>query len=162
MRTLSTVLTAVALAVTVGLATPVWAQDSQPAPKADATSFGSGVTDASKAISLDDAVAAVPAGKSKDVVVKGRITKVCRKKGCWFVLQGKDASHTVRITMKDYGFFVPTDCDGRDATVAGTLEVKTITEKMRKHLAEDEGKDPAAVKGDIQEYGLVATGVVLH
>jgi hypothetical protein len=139
------------------------AQYGSAAPPAVEKSFGAGVTQPATAVGIDAAITKAGNGKKAiDVVVKGTITKVCRKKGCWFVLQGTDKSRSVRITMKDYGFFVPTDCDGREAIVAGQLEVKTISEKMRKHLAEDEGKDSSGIKGDIQEFGLVATGVVLR
>ncbi len=151
----------IGLTLTVGVGAAS-AQDSQPAVSKGSNTFGAGVANAGEAVALDDAIAKLKDGKTVDVVVKGNVTKVCRKKGCWFVLQGDDKSRSVRITMKDYGFFVPTDCNGRKATVAGQLEVKTISEKMRKHLAEDEGKDGSAIKGDIQEFGLVATGVVLH
>ncbi len=110
-------------------------------------------------IALDKVLADATKFETKTVQVTGKVSKVCRKKGCWFVLKS-DAKpdQTVRITMKDYGFFVPTDCEGKEAVVEGTFQSKVVSEKMRKHLAEDEGKDPTAVKGDVKEYRLVATG----
>lgn len=160
MRTLFVTLFASTLLLCLG--GTAFAQDSMPATSAQKNTFGEGVADASKAVALDSVLTKAESHKDKDVLVKGKVLKVCRKKGCWFVLQGADKSKSIRITMKDYGFFVPTDCNGRDATVAGKLVVKTISEKMRKHLAEDEGKDPSNIKGDVTEYNLVATGVVLH
>ena len=95
----------------------------------------------------------------KTVKVTGRIDSVCAKKGCWFVMQDEGSNDPVRITMKDYGFFVPKDCSGKQATVEGTFATKTLTEAQRKHFAEDQGEDPSKIKGDKVEYSLVATGV---
>ncbi len=96
----------------------------------------------------------------KTVRVSGKVASVCKKKGCWFVVETDEATpRTVRITMKDYGFFVPKDCDGKVAEVEGVLERKVIPEAERKHFLEDEGKDPSAVTGDAVEVRLVATGV---
>jgi hypothetical protein len=157
-----------ASALFLALTTPALACDKCPPQEEKAGakgkdgSFGAAIANTDKAVALDELLAKPAAQEGKGVVVKGQISRVCLKKGCWFVLQGKDKSTSVRITMKGYGFFVPTDCAGRQAVVAGTFTVKTVTEAMRKHLAQDEGKDPAQVKGDTREYSLVATGVVLN
>ena len=96
----------------------------------------------------------------KTVKVRGEVASVCKKKGCWFVIKtDEDKSRTVRITMKDYGFFVPKDCDGKVAEVEGVLTKKVVKEAVRKHLAEDGGEDPSKVVGDSEELQLVATGV---
>ena len=65
----------------------------------------------------------------------------------------------VRVTMKDYGFFVPVDCDGKTATVEGTFKSVERPEAQRKHLAEDGGDDPTKVKGAALELTLVATAI---
>jgi len=99
----------------------------------------------------------------KTVRVTGDVAAVCKKKGCWFVIKTDEAeARTVRISMKDYGFFVPKDCDGKKAEVEGVLQKKTITEAVRKHLAEDGGEDPSKVVGDAVEIQLVATGVAIE
>jgi hypothetical protein len=122
--------------------------------------FGAAFT-RSDATPLAAVVAKSDEAVGSTVQVRGRVTSVCKKKGCWFVIQDADAP-SVRVTMKDYGFFVPKDCDGKLAVVEGELQRKIITEKTRKHLAEDEGKDPSTVTGDKEELGLVATGVQLE
>ena len=96
----------------------------------------------------------------KAVRVSATISKVCKKRGCWFVLQGAPTdTQTVRVTMKDYAFFVPTDSDGKAAVVEGTLRSVPLPESARKHLAEDGGEDPAKIVGDSVELTLVATAV---
>jgi hypothetical protein len=98
--------------------------------------------------------------KGQVVKVSGRVNSVCTKKGCWFAIQDPEMTETsVRITMKDYGFFVPRDCAGKDAVIEGTFDLKVMTEARRKHLAEDAGKDSSNIKGDVKEFTLVATGV---
>jgi hypothetical protein len=88
----------------------------------------------------------------------GRVTKVCQKKGCWMVLA--DGEQSARVMFGEDDFFIPKDTSG-DAVVYGTLTAKTMSEGMAKHLAKDEGKDPAEVKGDVQEVQITATSVML-
>ena len=100
---------------------------------------------------------------SSDLVkVSGKISSVCKKKGCWFVVQdAQKPDQSVRITMKDYGFFVPLDSAGKEAVIEGQFSLKVLAEKERKHLAEDEGKDASKVTGDVKEFSLVATAIDL-
>ena len=97
----------------------------------------------------------------KNVKVRGAIEKVCKKKGCWFTVRAGEAESArfVRITMKDYGFFVPLDCDGKTAIVEGVFTEKIVEEPMRKHLATDGGDDPDKVQGTTKEFRLVATAI---
>lgn len=96
----------------------------------------------------------------KAVRVSATISKVCKKRGCWFVLQGAPTdTQTVRVTMKDYGFFVPTDSDGKMAVVEGTFKSAPLSEAARKHLAEDGGEDPSKITGETVELTLVATAI---
>jgi hypothetical protein len=74
----------------------------------------------------------------------------------------KDKAAGARVTFKDYGFFVPIDCQGAKATVEGTIEVSTLPESEAKHL-ESEGATVARGKdGKAQELRIVATGVELR
>ena len=96
----------------------------------------------------------------KMVKVEGKVQSVCKKKGCWLVIEtNEETSRKARITMKDYGFFAPKDCDGKAAVVEGSFSRKLVKEPMRKHLAEDGGKDPSKITGDVEEYTIVANGL---
>lgn len=67
----------------------------------------------------------------------------------------------VRVRFQDYSFFVPRDAKGREAIVQGTLSVKTISEEVARHYAE-EGGDPEAAKkihGPQKTLAFLATGV---
>lgn len=96
-------------------------------------------------------------GQELNVRVTGTIDKVCQKKGCWMVV--KDGDFEARVIMKDAAFTVPLDSTGKPAQVEGTLKVRVYTEAQAKHLAEDGGQDPNAVKGEKKEFLLTATAV---
>lgn len=96
----------------------------------------------------------------KPVLVRGTVADVCQRKGCWTVLQSGDTH--VRVRFKDYGFFVPTDCSGREALVEGVVEVKTLSADMARHYEEEARHgSPGAVDGPRQEVSMIATGVRL-
>ncbi len=97
---------------------------------------------------------------NKDVVIKATIAEVCEKKGCFFV--ARDGENSARITFKDYGFFIPTDSEGKEVTIVGTFSKKMLTEEKAKHFAEDAGKDADDIKGEQAEYSIVATSVILY
>ena len=92
------------------------------------------------------------------VGVEATISKVCQRKGCWFVLQGDDGAF-VRVTMKDYGFFVPVDSTGKRVVVEGVFKRVEVAEAAAQHLAEDGGEDPSKVQGARVELRLVATAI---
>jgi hypothetical protein len=82
--------------------------------------------------------------------------KVCQKKGCFFVAQHE--ADTVRVTFKDYGFFIPTDSGGKTVLLAGNFQRKALSREEAEHLAEDLGEEAPKDVPDF-EYAIVATGV---
>jgi hypothetical protein len=92
------------------------------------------------------------------LLISGRVADVCQKKGCWTVLQDGEAS--VRVRFADYGFFLPTDCQGEQAWVEGNVVIRTLSEKEARHYeAESSNGDPDAIDGPQREVGFVAAGV---
>src|SRR5690242_21951723 len=59
------------------------------------------------------------------VVVEGTVLNACERKGCW--MQLKDADQAVRVTFKDYAFFIPLDSKGMKARAEGVTEVKKLS-----------------------------------
>lgn len=94
-----------------------------------------------------------------DGQLKGQVHKVCEKKGCWMIL--KSESQEVRITFKDYGFFVPLDLQQKWVVAQGRLEKKQLSLKEARHYAKDAGLDPKTIKESPTEYHFVATGIRL-
>ena len=95
--------------------------------------------------------------KGQEVATKGTIKQVCQKKGCFFMLSADEKN--IRVTFKDYKFFIPTDAAGSKVQLTGIFKVKPLSEEQAKHYAEDAGEDPADVEGAGQEYNIVATSV---
>lgn len=118
------------------------------------------VAEAAKDVTVQELVASPADFDGKAVLLHGtKVDSVCKAKGCWMLM--KDGESAVRITFKDYGFFVPTDCEGRDVVLEGVFKVQITPEAEVKHLLEDAGKHDEAAKvvGDRKELRLEATGV---
>jgi hypothetical protein len=124
---------------------------------AAAGKFGAPLGDAPK-VAIADLVKDPAAWSGKTVRTEGVVSAVCQEKGCWMILESGDQS--VRVTFKDYGFFVPKDSAGSTAVMEGVFNVKTIPEKTAKHYAQETpGGKPDTIKGDQKELSLVASGV---
>lgn len=108
---------------------------------------------------LAELVAASSDYAGEEVLVTAKVAQVCQKKGCFLVAHDGDA--VARVTFVDYSFFVPTDSAGKDVTIVGTFNRKTVSEALARHYAEDVGEDPAAISGAREEYSIVATSVVI-
>ena len=127
---------------------------------AAAGKFGAPLGDSSK-VALADLVKDPAAWSGMTVKTEGVVSTVCQEKGCWMTLKSSDQS--VRVTFKDYGFFVPKDSAGATAVMEGIFNVKTIPEATAKHYAsEAPGGKPDAINGDQKELSLVASGVELE
>ena len=121
--------------------------------------YGAGITPGERS-SLNAAMKAKTFGRT--IRVTRSVTEVCKVKGCWMML--RDGATQVRVTFKDYGFFMPKNLVGRKVALEGVLTEETLSEKDARHYAEDAGKSPkeiAAIVGDQKEYSFEATGVVV-
>ena len=77
---------------------------------------------------------------STSLTLVGEIEKTCAKKGCWMTLKLPN-EETLRVTFKDYGFFVPKEGqEGKMATVKGSCFMKEQSVDELRHYAEDAGK----------------------
>jgi hypothetical protein len=130
-----------------------------PRNAAKGVTYGAGVT-AGERLGLDAAMKSKSFGKTIRVI--GSVEEVCKVKGCWMMLS--DGKSRVRVTFKDYGFFMPKNLVGYKVALEGVLTEETLTEKDARHYAEDAGKSAkeiAAIVGDQKEYSFEATGVVV-
>ena len=103
------------------------------------------------------------AGDTVDVKVKTKVNEVCQKKGCWMMAALDDAEE-VRVSFKDYGFFVPLNAAESEAVIQGKAFLSVTSVKDLQHYAEDAGKSEAEIN-EITEpeigYGLIADAVLL-
>ena len=135
---------------------PVAAGSSPPGKE---RSFGAALT-LEETTKLGDIVASPERFADRNVLLRGRLTDLCTKKGCWTVLTDDRAA--VRVTFQDYGFFLPQDALGQTALVEGRAEVQVLSEREARHYAsESRNGDPDAIEGPQRQVGFVATGVRL-
>ncbi|NER10694.1 protein of unknown function [Muriicola jejuensis] len=128
--------------------------------------FGS-VFDAEGALSGDKVVMALSELQTPDsltVSFTGKVTDVCQMKGCWIKVS-LDEGEEIRVTFKDYGFFVPKDITGKEVTLHGTGFIEELSVEDQRHFAKDGG----ASEEEIQKitspkvtYSFVADGVLLN
>ena len=98
-----------------------------------------------------------------DGKVSGNIKEVCTSKGCWFVMDLPNGE-TMRVTFKDYGFFIPTNSQGFPVTIEGIALLKEMDVETRQHYAEDQGKSKKevdAITSPKKEITFEAIGVLI-
>lgn len=121
-----------------------------------AEQYGAPIT-GKNAVPLQTAIEQLDKSPVAKVLVTSKVDKVCTEKGCWVALT--NAAGDVRVTFKDYGFFVPPTLIGKTVLVEGTLEKVTMSLEDSKHYAKDAGEDPSKVTQPRVEYRIVATGI---
>jgi Domain of unknown function (DUF4920) len=158
------------LTVAVSVSTLAFAQESKKfgPPAGNAVvgdTYGGGVASnaESKAISVDKLSKKLKKDNKKveNVAIKGKVTDVCDKKGCWLTIQTEDNSQFF-VKMKDYAFFVPTALKGKNVVLEGSAERKVTSVDEQKHYAEDAKKPKSeidAITTPKEEIRFVANGI---
>ena len=70
----------------------------------------------------------------------------------------------MRVTFKDYGFFMPLDISGKTIVAEGEAVADTTSVDMLRHYAEDEGLPKEEIEKITEpkiEISFVANGVVI-
>jgi hypothetical protein len=97
--------------------------------------------------------------------LKGEIVTTCAKKGCWMTVKMNDGQE-MRVTFKDYGFFVPKNgVEGQMTVVEGIVKKETTDIETLKHYAQDAGKgeeEIAQITTPKEEFTFVADGVIIQ
>lgn len=95
--------------------------------------------------------------------ISGEIKEVCTKKGCWFAMELPNGQ-SMRVTFKDYGFFIPTNSQGFPIVMDGVATLSETDVETLRHFAEDQGKSKEEVEAITEpkkEITFEATGVVI-
>jgi len=124
--------TQVAVAEVTRLSEPVEVTD-------DAEVFGAPLDADARSASLEALLDNPDDYLDTSVRVEARISEVCQKEGCFMIATAGDKA--VRISFRDYSFFVPTDTGGKTVTLTGTLVERVLSEKQAAHFREDAGSD---------------------
>jgi hypothetical protein len=114
------------------------------------------------AVTLAQLLRAPEAHAGKSVRVEGQVRKACERKGCWMELADGPQGAGVRVTFKDYGFFVPLDAAGSSARVEGVVQVAELSEARAQHYVSEGATVPRGADGKAREVQLVASGVELR
>jgi hypothetical protein len=122
---------------------------------------GAAISKDAKAIPLATMLENPDAYTKEAVVVEGVIAASCTRKGCWMQLAPADDAQGVRVTFKDYGFFIPLDSKGMSARAEGVAVVKTLSKAEADHLEEEGAKLKRRDDGSALEVSFVANGVEL-
>ncbi len=128
-----------------------------------ATYYGEKITEDS-AISIDELAAKMGDQTSMPIKLTAEIGAVCQTKGCWMDLKKTDGSK-MRVTFKDYGFFMPKDCSGKTAIVRGVAKIEETSVADLQEYAKDAGKSKeeiAAITVPEKELVFEADGVILQ
>lgn len=114
-------------------------------------------------IQLAAVTAAMKGEEKKDLKIRGKVEEVCQKKGCWMVMKLSNGED-MRITFKDYKFFVPKDLAGKEVVVDGYAYLDTTSVKQLQHYAKDGGKSEAEIASIVSpktEIAFEAKGVAV-
>ena len=144
----------ITLIATLLLATSVFAGET--------ITRGAAIAKDAKVVPLATVLASPVEYANASVVVEGVVTNACERKGCWMQLKpAADADQAVRVTFKDYGFFVPLDSKGMKARAEGVTTVKKLSKAEADHLEEEGAKLNRNEDGSAVEVSFVASGVEL-
>lgn len=142
-------LTSVATAEVIRLSEPV-------EQTADTETFGSPFDESAPLVKLEAIAGDGQAWVGRSVRVVASVSEVCQKKGCFFI--AREGQSIVRVSFKDYGFFVPTDIGGKRVALNGEVVAREVSADEAKHFTEDLGTADAPVKPGMT-YEIVATSV---
>lgn len=138
-------------------------QPASEAVSANATYYGEKIT-ADSVVLIDELAPLMGDQTEIAVKLKGPVEKICQKKGCWMDLRKEDGS-TMRVTFKDYGFFMPKDGAGKTAIVRGIAKIEETSVADLQEYARDAGKSEAevsAITTPEKELVFEADGVILQ
>ncbi len=101
--------------------------------------FGDTIDD-KNIVSADEMMVLVDESGVGNVKVEGTIEECCQKKGCWMKVKVEGMDDPIRVSFKDYGFFVPLNSAGNTVVMEGIAKLDTVDVDVLKHYAEDAGK----------------------
>lgn len=138
-------------------------EEERNAPQVSFASFGESI-DATNPATFAELPTLLADSEHVDVKLSGEIQQTCPKKGCWMTVKGENGK-TIRVTFKDYGFFVPKEGqEGKQVVFDGVASMDTLSIESLRHFAEDAGKSAEEI-AQITEpepiVSFVATGVLI-
>ena len=124
--------------------------------------YGATIED-SNPIAMGDLLKQLEGKPEMAATVEGKVSSVCQTKGCWMMLEKGDGT-TMRVTFKDYEFFVPKDIAGSTVIIQGIALVNTTSVEELRHYAEDAKKSKEEIESITEpktELVFEAAGVIV-
>jgi hypothetical protein len=106
--------------------------------------FGEKV-DPTGAIQMADLMKQMQSKESLAATVEGKVSSVCQAKGCWMKIE-TGTGESIRVTFKDYGFFVPKDLSGSTIIMKGVASYNVTSVEELRHYAEDAKKSKEEIE----------------
>lgn len=139
-------------------------QEEQPMASNVFGTYGAEI-DTEGAITPEDLLAKMQHNDSMEVTLSATINECCKKKGCWMNVAAGEGEE-MKVTFRDYGFFVPKDgVEGKTAIMSGTATWDTLSVDILRHYAEDGGataEEMEAITEPEMSLVFVADGVVIE
>lgn len=120
-----------------------------------------------KLIAIQQLVEKPDAYVGKTVQVKGKVTDVCQKMGCWMMIADPASGKAVKVKVEDGVIVFPKDAAGKTAIAEGQFTKTELTREQAiaqaEHEAEANGRkfDPSTIKSGVTVYQIAGTGAVL-
>lgn len=116
------------------------------------------------AIAASELVTKLESEDSISAKVESEILATCAMKGCWMNVSLNNDEH-MRVTFKDYGFFVPKEgVEGKKVVFEGYAKKVTTDVEILQHFAKDAGKSQEeidAITEPKEEITFIASGVII-
>jgi hypothetical protein len=90
------------------------------------------------------------------ITIKGYVSEVCAKAGCWLTMTEGDKSIRV-LTMHE--FLVPTGYSGKNAVISGVFKIRAFSEEEEEHYNEESANPKESIEKKDESYEIEATGV---
>ena len=101
----------------------------------------------------------------KIIAVTGKVKEVCQVKGCWMtIVSDQPGQPEMRVTFKDYAFFMPKDISGKTVVVDGIAVMEVVSVADQQHYASDAGKSKEEIEKITEpsrELTFEASGVLI-
>lgn len=108
--------------------------------------------------SVEELLSAPEKNIGNSVLIKGLISEVCPKRGCWIEVKDNNSKESIRIKVADGAIVFPLSSKGKNVIAEGQFSKLILSEKQAKnwkvHLAVEKGieLDTAKVILDDDDY----------
>ncbi|MBX7206267.1 MAG: DUF4920 domain-containing protein [Bacteroidia bacterium] len=119
---------------------------------------------ADSALSVGEAIKAMSSVNEMPVVIKGKVTEVCKSEGCWLMLKN-EGGEDLYIDIAEKKFHLTPDIEGKTVAVKGVLTKEPISVEELQQMAREAGKTDEEVKAITSpkdDIAMEATGLVIQ